>query len=182
MYEIFGTKLTGMAIGQMFVEGSKTGLKYQQDARSASIQRANAHRQASLNNQLNYNSHSNLNSQQQLEFKKFGLDDFQLQKQIRRERAFNAVVQASMGGVFGRSGASKEATQLNIERHGFEALVRKDFNFKNTLNNFSIKHSNIDLNTLSANNKAFSNLDSGPNALGSALEFVGTGLQITTNA
>ena len=70
MYEIFGTKLTGMAIGQMFIAGGKTGLKYQQDARSASIQRANAHRQASLNNQLNYNSHSNLNSQQQLEFKK----------------------------------------------------------------------------------------------------------------
>jgi len=178
---VFG-KIGGMAIAQMFVEGGKTALKYQQDARSAAIQRANAHRQASINNQLNYNSHSNLNSQQQLELEKFGLDKFQLQKQIRRERASSAVLQASMGGVFGRSGASKEATQLNIQRHGFEALARKDFNFKNTLNNFSIKHSNIDLNTLSANNKAFSNLDSGPSTLGSALEFVGTGLQIAVNA
>ena len=176
----YGT--AAMALGQLFIKKQQLNLRDQQDARSAAIQRANAHRQASINNQLNYNSHSNLNSQQQLELEKFGLDKFQLQKQIRRERASNAVLQASMGGVFGRSGASKEATHLNIERHGFEALVRKDFNFKNTLNNFSIKHSNIDLNTLSANNKAFSNLDSGPSTLGSALEFVGTGLQIYKDA
>ena len=176
----YGT--AAMALGQLFIKKQQLNLRDQQDARSAAIQRANAHREASINNQLNYNSHSNLNSQQQLELEKFGLDKFQLQKQIRRERASNAVLQASMGGVFGRSGASKEATQLNIERHGFEALARKDFNFKNTLNNFSIKHSNIDLNTLSANNKAFSNLDSGPSTLGSALEFVGTGLQIYQNA
>ena len=176
----YGT--AALALGQLFIKKQQLNLRDQQDARSAAIQRANAHRQASINNQLNYNSHSNLNSQQQLELEKFGLDKFQLQKQIRRERASNAVLQASMGGVFGRSGASKEATQLNIERHGFEALARKDFNFKNTLNNFSIKHSNIDLNTLSANNKAFSNLDSGPSTLGSALEFVGTGLQIYKDA
>jgi len=176
------TGFEALYLGKFLFDAGTANYQHQIDLQEVEIKRRNAYKQASINNQLNYNSHSNLNSQQQLELEKFGLDKFQLQKQIRRERASNAVLQASMGGVFGRSGASKEATQLNIERHGFEALARKDFNFKNTLNNFSIKHSNIDLNTLSANNKAFSNLDSGPSTLGSALEFVGTGLQIYQNA
>ena len=171
-----------LEISMFLVSPAQTGLKSQLDTRNQHIQYANANRQASLNNYLNYNSHTNLNSQQRLEMAKYGLDDFALKKQMRRELASSLALHASMGGIFGRAGSSVQATQNNIERHGYEALARKDLNFKTKLNDFVTKHINVDLNTLSANNKAFSNLDSGPSSLGSLLEVAGTGLQIAANA
>ena len=183
-------------ISMFLISAAQTGLKSQLDTRNQYIQYANANRQASLNNYLNYNSHTNLNSQQRLEMAKYGLDDFALKKQMRRELASSLALQASMGGIFGRTGSSVQATQNNIERHGYEALARKDLNFKTKpqgvfadydeflqfISVYNNGYTNVDLNTLSANNKAFSNLDSGPSSLGSFLEVAGTGLQIAANA
>ena len=53
----------------------------------AHAQRVQAYRQTSINNSLAVNSHLNLNAQHLLELKKFGLDDFELKKAIRREEA-----------------------------------------------------------------------------------------------
>jgi hypothetical protein len=151
-----------------------------QQQRLTQIHNANA--QASINNNLNYNAHLNLNAQQLLEFKKFGLDDFELKKSIRRERASRSAMAASFGNSFGQQGATADATQRNIERHGLNALVRKDLNYKTKLQDFSIRHKNIDLTTLSQNNQAFSNISSGPSNIGTALEIAGTGLQIFENS
>ena len=143
----------------------------------ADRERADAYRQVASNNQANFNGHLNLNYKQILELKKFGLDRFELQKKIRREQAKDATMRGSSGGTFGQVGGSFRAAQQNIERYGFNALVRKDRNFKVLIDDFNARHANVDANTISQNNTAFSDLSIGPSFLGSALSIAGTGLQ-----
>ena len=167
---------------QFMVQAGTAAHEYQQAEYKAIQQRQQAYRQAAINNQLGYNAHLNLNQQQVLELKKFGLDDFELKKAIRREKAKSAAMQASAGGIFGKQGASYQAVQNNIARYGYNALVRKDLNFQTKMQDFETRHKNITLNTLSQNNAAFSNLSTGGSLFGTGLSILGTGLQTAINA
>ena len=156
--------------------------QYRLADQKAHAQRVQAYRQTSINNSLAVNSHLNLNAQHLLELKKFGLDDFELKKAIRREQAKNAAIAGSAGGTFGKQGGSYQATVMNIARHGYNALARKDLNFQTKMRDFEIRHRNVTLSTLSQNNAAFSNLSTGGSMLGTALSIVGTGVQTAINA
>ena len=155
--------------------------KYQQAEQDAAEQRAAAGRQAAINNKLAYNAHLNLNQQQMLEMQKYGFEKRDLQKNIRAQRATNEAIRASFGGDLGQQGATLEATILNINRHGYEALARKDLNFKILATDFNIRHRNVTLETESKNNAAFSGLSTGGSALGTGLSILGSGLQTKLN-
>ena len=129
--------------------------KEQADIRAAE-QRKQAGQQAAINHRLAYNAHLNLNQQQILEMQKFGFEKRDLQKSIRAKRATNEAIRASFGGDLGQQGATLDATILNINRHGYEALARKDLNFKIQAADFNVRHRNITLETESKNNQAFS--------------------------
>ena len=167
---------------QFMVQAGTAVHQYNRAEYQAQQQRQEAYRQVALNNKLAYNAHLNLNQQQVLELKKFGLDDFELKKSIRREKAKSAAMQASAGGIFGKQGTSYQAVQNNIARYGYTALVRKDVNFQTKMQNFETRHKNITLNTLSQNNAAFSNLSTGGSLIGTALSIAGTGAQTAINA
>lgn len=176
-----------MAFGLLYaskflLDTVSTGYSYKLAAEKTQRQYQDARRQIALNNQLNYNAHLNLNQQEVLELKKFGLDDFELKKKIRREQASDAVKKASFGGALGQTGGSFQAAQNNILRYGFNALARKDLNQKAVFEDFRIRHTNVDLQTTSQNNAAFSNLSAGPSGFASLLSIVGSGLQIATDA
>lgn len=170
--------MQALQLAQFALSAASTAHQFQVDTKKRQIEIANANRQTSINNQLNYNAHLGLNEQQVLELKKFGLDDFELKKKIRRERASTLAIASSFGGSFGQQGATREAVQRNIERQGFNALTRKDLNYKTKLRDFELRHSNVDLTTLSQNNAAFSNISGGPSILGSGLQLASAGLSI----
>lgn len=147
----------------------------------AETQRADAYKQVALNNQLSFNAQLNLNRQEQLELISFGFDKFELSKNIRRERATSAAIQASFGGSFGRQGRSVADVQLNIARYGFLAMARKDLNFKVKTEDFRIRRGNIFDQTVSQNNQAFSGLSTGGDAVGTGLQILSSGLNIYDN-
>ena len=102
-------------LAQFAVSAYSAANQYQQAEQDAALQRQQASKQAALNNKLAYNAHLNLNEQQMLEMKKFGFDDRDLKKSIRAKQATNEAIRASFGGAFGQSGASLDATILNIK-------------------------------------------------------------------
>lgn len=167
---------------KFFVETASTMYTHNRAAVKSQQDYYNSLKQVAINNGLNYNAHLNLNQQEVLELKKFGLDDFELKKKIRREQASDAVKKASFGGALGQTGGSFQAAQNNILRYGFNALARKDLNQKAVFEDFRIRHTNVDLQTTSQNNAAFSNLSAGPSGFASLLSIVGSGLQIATDA
>lgn len=161
-------------------------LKEHNDANEAAAeQQYQANRQVSINNNLNVNAHLGINEEQALTLKKHGLDKWELWKQKRREEA-KAAVQATQRGMRGGTpkqvGGSYAAAYSNITRHAYGALARKDLNFEAALTDFGRRHTNIDLQTISQNNAAFSNLSSGASFLGSALNIAGSGLQIANES
>ena len=162
---------------QFAVSAMGAANQYQQAEQQAAEQRAAAGRQAAINNKLAYNAHLNLNQQQMLEMQKFGFEKRDLQKSIRAKRATNEAIRASFGGDLGQQGATLDATILNINRHGYEALARKDLNFKIQAADFNVRHRNITLETESKNNQAFSGLSTGGSILGTGLNILGTGIQ-----
>lgn len=176
------TGFESLYLAQFAVSAASSTHQYQQAELEAFEQRRQAGQQAALNNKLAYNAHLNLNQQQVLEMKKFGFDDFELKKSIRREQSKNAAIKASFGSSFGQQGASFNATIQNISRHGFGALARKDLNFKAKIADFNTRHQNVTLETESKNNQAFSGLSTGGSALGTGLSILGTGLQTAINA
>ena len=163
---------------QFALSGASILHQSQVDSKRRHREIVNANRQASINNRLNFNAHSNLNEQQMLEMKKFGLDNFELKKKIRRERASDIAIASSFGGSFGQEGASRDAVSRNIQRQGLNALARKDLNYKTKLRDFEIRHKNVDLTTLGQNNAAFSNISSGPSAVATGLQLASSGLSI----
>mgnify|MGYP003678709149 CR=1 FL=1 len=165
-----------MMLGKFALGTMQATNQYKADNRKQDLQIQNANTQAAINNNLNYNAHLNLNDQQMLEMKKFGLDKVELQKRLRRDRASSIAIAASFGGTFGQSGATRNMINLNIQRQGFNALARKDFNSKNKLNDFMMRHKNVDLTTMSQNNQAFSRISSGGSASGTGLQIAGLAL------
>jgi hypothetical protein len=168
-------------LAQFATSAISSANQYQQAEQQAAEQRAAAGRQAAINNKLAYNAHLNLNQQQMLEMQKYGFEKRDLQKNIRAQRATNEAIRASFGGDLGQQGATLEATILNINRHGYEALARKDLNFKILATDFNIRHRNVTLETESKNNAAFSGLSTGGSALGTGLSILGSGLQTKLN-
>ena len=166
---------------QFALSAASAANEKQQADQQAAEQRRQAGQQAAINNRLAYNAHLNLNQQQMLEMQKFGFEKRDLQKSIRAKRATNEAIRASFGGSLGQQGATLEATILNINRHGYEALARKDLNFKTLAADFNIRHRNVTLETESKNNQAFSGLSTGGSALGTGLSIFGTGLQTKIN-
>ena len=139
-------------LAQFAVAAASSAQQYQQAELEAFEQRRQAGQQAAINNKLAY-------------------------KSIRAKRATNEAIRASFGGTFGQQGGSFDATILNINRHGYEALARKDLNFKTRAADFNLRHRNISLETESKNNQAFSGLSTGGSALGTGLSILGTGIQ-----
>lgn len=169
-------------LAQFALQAGQASYEYQKAEQKAELQRQQAYQQAALNNELAFNAQLNLNSQQVLEMKKFGFDDFELKKSIRREQSKNAALKASFGGTFGQQGGSYDATINNINRQGYLALARKDFNFKTTLADFDIRHKNIQLETESKNNQAFSGLSTGGSLIGTGLQIASAGIQGKINS
>jgi len=156
------------------------------DANAKAVQdQWQANKQAAINNQLNINAHLGLNEEQTLTLKKHGLDKWELWKQKRREEAKFAVLateRGMRGGTPRDVGGSYAAALNNITRHAYGALARKDLNFEASLNDFSRRHMNVDLQTINQNNAAFSGLSAGGSLLGSVLNVAGSGLQIANAA
>ena len=165
-----------MMLGKFALGAATAGNKNQADNQQRQREIENANKQAAINNNLNYNAHLNLNDQQMLEMKKFGFDKVELQKRLRRDRASSIAIGASFGGSFGQSGATRDMINLNIQRQGFNALARKDFNNKTKLRDFQMRHQNVDLTTISQNNAAFSRISSGGSVSGTGLQIAGLAL------
>ena len=125
--------------------------------------------QTAINNNLLYNKYSNLNEQEQLDFQKHSLDKFELQKQVRRKAAELMAFQGSNL----KSGGSADSILLNIQRQGYSALHRKDFNYEIRLRNLAMERNNAALATQSANNKAYNAIRGIPSATGLALSIAG---------
>jgi len=125
--------------------------------------------QTAINNNLLYNKYSNLNEQEQLDFQKHSLDKFELQKQVRRKAAELMAFQGSNL----KSGGSADSILLNIQRQGYSALHRKDFNYEIRLRNLAMERNNAALATQSANNKAYNAIRGVPSATGLALSIAG---------
>ena len=161
---------------QFLVSARTAQHQYQVAEIKAQEQRRQAGLQAAINNKLAYNAHLNLNEQQTLELKKFGFEKFEIAKSIRSEKARIEAVAASFGGAFGQQGQSYNATLNNISRHGANALARKDFNYKILKSDFLTRHKNIDLQTESKNNQAFSGLSTGGSIAGTGLQIAGSAI------
>lgn len=130
-------------------------------------------RQAALNNQLAYNGYLNLNEQEQMEFKRNSLDQFELQRKVRRAVAYRLAIQGNAQ----KSGGSAESVLRNIERQGLYSLHRKDLNYELRLRNLQLQRNNIALEVQSKNNALFGQLQGFPSATGLALSIGGTALQ-----
>ena len=152
---------------------------YQQqvDLQQVEAQRRNAYKQASINNNLAYIAQLHVNEEDALDLKKTGLDKEELRQLMARTRASQAAKDASMGGGFGRSGQSVEATQLNIERHGYKALARKDLNREIRELSFNQRKQNAANEALSKNNALMSGIPIAPSGTGLALQIAGSGIQ-----
>ena len=68
---------------------------------------------------------------------------------------------------------SGAARLRNLQRQGSEAVNRKDFNFQLTLNDLNRRRKNIDLETMSANNRAFTGLQTPPGSTGLVFDVAG---------
>lgn len=134
-----------------------------------------ANRQVAINNGLNYNSKIHLNEVQMLKTKEFQINTAMLHRAIRRADAKEKVLIESQGG--DSTIGSGAARIRNIQNQGSEALKRKDFNFQLTLADLNRRRKNIDLETMSANNRAFTGLQTPPSATGLVTDVAGLGIE-----
>ena len=122
-----------------------------------------ANRQAAINNQTSYNSFLHLGAVQQLEAKKYAISLNELYRVARRTRASEKVLAEQQGGSASNTGI-KRLQVLDFEAS--QAAHRKNENFETVKNDFIRKRDNITMETLSANNKAFSGLSALPSKTG----------------
>lgn len=147
------------------------------DLQQNNIQRQNAYKQVAINNNLAYNAQLHINEEDALDLKAHGFDQQALKESIRREKAKQAAIEASLGGGQGRSGQTVEAAALNIERHGFKALARKDLNREIRMRSFERRRTNVNLDAASKNNQLISGLQVDPSLTGLGLQIAGSALQ-----
>ncbi len=155
-----------------FAVGSKI-TEYNDTVTARHIDFANKTQQAHLNNGLAYNYYLNINEEKMLENKKFRLDEFELNKQIRAVVATQLVRDGSVL----KSGGSANSTLMNIYRKGHQALHRKEFNFHTKLRNLKMQKKNMALETQSKNTALFNSLKGFPSLTGLALDIGGTAVQ-----
>lgn len=130
----------------------------------ATAQRQSATIQAGVNNQVAVNTYLYINREDQLDLEKLSIDKNMLNKKIRRELASFAAQAVGRGMISGspkEAGGSFAAASANIERYGLEALLSKDINREKRVNDFAQRRSNVELTTISSNNKLFSDLSAG---------------------
>jgi len=176
------TGFEALYLGKFLFDAGTANYQHQLDLQQVEIQRRNAYKQASINNNLSYVAQLHVNEEDALDLKKHGLDRQELQYSIRREKAKQAAIDASIGGGFGRSGQSVQATQLNIERHGFNALARKDLNREIRELSFSQRKQNAANDALSKNNALMSGIPIAPSGTGLALQIASSGMQAAIGA
>lgn len=127
-------------------------------------QREAATVQAGVNNSVAVNTYLYIAKEDQLDLAKLSIDKNTLYKKMRRERASFAAQAVGRGLIMGspkEAGGSFAAADANIERYGLEALRAKDINREKRVNDFAQRMTNVQLTTLSANNKLFSDLFAG---------------------
>ncbi len=156
--------------------------QHQLDLQEAAASRDNAYKQVATNNGLAYIAQLHINEEDVLDLKRTSLERNELSQSIRREKAKQAAIDASIGGGFGRAGQSVAQVQQNIERHGFNALARKDLNREIRELSFRQRTTNVSLDTLSKNNAAMSGIKSAPSSTGLALQIAGSGIQSAIGA
>lgn len=164
-------------LANFLFQAGTANYQYQLDLQEAAVKKDNALQQIAINNELTYVAQLHVNEEQVLDLKKHSLDSNALRQSIRREKASQAAIDASIGSGFGRSGQSVDATQLNIERHGFNALARKDLNRDIRNDNFRRRKVNLSLENLSRTNALISGIPLPPSSTGLALEIIGSGIQ-----
>ena len=171
------TGFEALYLGKFLFDAGTANYQHQLDLQEVEIKRRNAYKQASINNNLSYVAQLHVNEEDALDLKKTGLDREELRQLMRRTSAKQAAQDASIGGGFGRSGQSVQATQLNIERHGYKALARKDLNREIREMSFRQRKQNIANEALSKNNALMSGIPVAPSGTGLALQIAGSGIQ-----
>jgi hypothetical protein len=171
------TEFEALYLGKFFFEAGTANYQHQLDLQEVEIKRRNAYKQASINNNLSYVAQLHVNEEDALDLKKTGLDQNELRQLMRRTSAKQAAQDASLGGGFGRLGQSVQATQLNIERHGYKALARKDLNREIRELSFNQRRQNAANEALSKNNALMSGIPMSPSSTGLALQIAGSGIQ-----
>lgn len=164
---------TALAFASFALGAAKDFNDYDESIVARQNQFAATQRQAALNNQLAYNGYLNLNEQEQMEFKRNSLDQFELQRKVRRAVAYRLAIQGNAQ----KSGGSAESVLRNIERQGLYSLHRKDLNYELRLRNLQLQRNNIALEVQSKNNALYGQLQGFPSATGLALSIGGTALQ-----
>jgi hypothetical protein len=164
---------TALAFASFALSAAKDFNDYDESIIARQNEFAYTQRQAALNNQLAYNGYLNLNEQEQMEFKRNSLDQFELQRKIRRAVAYRLAIQGNAQ----KSGGSAESVLRNIERQGLYSLHRKDLNYELRLRNLQLQRNNIALEVQSKNNALYGQLQGFPSATGLALSIGGTALQ-----
>jgi len=173
--------MEALYIAKFLFDAGTANYQHQQDLQEVEAKRRNAYKQATINNNLAYIAQLHVNEEDALDLKKQGFEMNDLRQSIRRETAKQAAINASMGGGFGRSGQSAEATQLNIQRHGYNALARKDLNREIREMSFRQRKQNIANEALSKNNALMSGIPVAPSGTGLALQIAGSGIQSGIN-
>ena len=176
------TGFEALYLGKFLFDAGTANYHHQLDLQQVEIQRRNAYKQASINNNLSYVAQLHVNEEDALDLKKTGLDREELRQLMRRTSAKQAAQDASLGGGFGRSGQSVQATQLNIERHGYKALARKDLNREIRELSFNQRKQNAANDALSRNNALMSGIPVAPSGTGLALQIASSGMQAAIGA
>ena len=164
---------TYFKLGQFAADAGAKALEYQETTILRQQQFHSAREQAAFNNQLLYNSYTNLNEQEQLEYKKHAINQFELQAKVRRAVATRLAIQGSAN----KSGGSAESIIMNIQRQGLYASHRKDLNYEIRIRNLQTQRDNEALATQSKNNALYNSLQGFPSATGLALSIGGSALQ-----
>jgi len=164
---------TYLKLGQFAASAGTKLMEYQETTILRQQEYYRAREQAAFNNQLLYNSYTNLNEQEQLEYKKHAVDQFELQVQVRRAVAARLALQGSAN----KSGGSAESIIMNIQRQGLYSSHRKDFNYEIRIRNLQTQRANEALATQSKNNALYNSLQGFPSATGLALSIGGSAVQ-----
>ena len=164
---------TYLKLGQFAASAGTKLMEYQETTILRQQEYYRAREQAAFNNQLLYNSYTNLNEQEQLEYKKHAVNQFELQGQVRRAVASRLALQGSAN----KSGGSAESIIMNIKRQGLYASHRKDFNYEIRIRNLQTQRANEALATQSKNNTLYNSLQGFPSATGLALSIGASAVQ-----
>lgn len=176
----FGFQALYMA--EFAVSAGSSLYSYYQAEENAHNSRIAAYQNIAEQQQLNYNAHLNLNEQQVLELEKHNIDKLELEKITRRERSKFAAIRASQGGGSGQQGNSMISADVNIMRHGYAALVRKDSNYSTLQRDFEIRHQNLDMQLANKTNSILGNISSGGSFVGTGLQIAGAGVSSAIEA